>query len=68
MHNHPALIVNSTEIPITHQDKIFGIALDSKLSFIPHIKQLRIKCNQTIQLLKAIDHSDWGDKKKTQIK
>ena len=54
MHNHPALIVNSIEIPITHEYKFLGITLDSKLSFISYIKQLRIKCNQTIQLLRAI--------------
>ena len=38
MHNHPALILNGTEIFITHQHKFFSITLDLKLSFIPHIK------------------------------
>ena len=38
MHNHLALILNGTEIPIIHQQKFLGITLDSKLSFIPHIK------------------------------
>ena len=42
MHNHPALILNNTEIPMTHQYKFLGITLYSKLYFIPHIKQLRI--------------------------
>ena len=40
----------------------------SKLSLVPHIKQLRIKYNQTIQLLRAIDHTDWGADKKNLIK
>ena len=48
------------KIPITQQYKFLGITLDLKLSFIPYIKQLRIKCNQTIQLLRTIAHTDWG--------
>ena len=64
MHNQPTLTLNGTEIPITQQYKFLGITLDPKLSFIPHIKQLRIKCNQTIQLLRTIAHSDWSANKK----
>ena len=65
MHNQPTLTLNGSEILITQQYKFLSITLYPKLSFIPHIKQLRIKCNQTIQLLRTIAHTDWGvDKKK----
>ena len=65
MHNQPTLTLNGSEIPITQQYKFLGITLDPKLSFIPYIKQLRIKCNKTIQLPRTIAHTDWGaDKKK----
>ena len=66
MHNQPTLTLNGSEIPIDQQYEFLGITLDPKLSFISHIKQLRIKYNQTIQLLRSIAHTDWGaDKKKT---
>ena len=68
MHNHPKLTLNNTEIPITDEHKFLGIIFDSKLSFIPHIKKLRIKCNQAMQLLRAIAHTDWGADRKTLIK
>ena len=65
MHNQPTLTLNDSEIPVTQQYKFLGITLDPELSFIPHIKQLRIKCNITIQLLRTIAHTDLGaDKKK----
>ena len=65
MHNQPTLTLNGSEISITQPDKFLGITLNPKLSFITHIKQLRIKCNQTIQLLRTIARTDWGaDKKK----
>ena len=68
MHNQPTLTLNGFEIPITPQYKFLGITLDRKLSFIPLIKQLRIKCNQTIQLLRTITHTDWGADKKNLVK
>ena len=37
--------------------------LDRKLSFIPHFKYLRTKCNKTIQLLRTIAHTNWGGSK-----
>ena len=62
MHNQPTLTLNDTKMPIIHQYKFLSITLDSKLFFIPHIKQLRINCNQ---LLRTIAHIDLGaDKKK----
>ena len=64
MHNQPTLTLNGSEITISQQYKFLGITLDPKLSFIPHIKQLRIKCIQTIQLLRTIAHTDWGADKK----
>ena len=64
MHNQPTQTLNGSEIPITQQYKFLGIALDSKLSFNSHIKQLRIKCNQTIHLLINIAHTDWGADRK----
>ena len=60
MHNQPTQTLNGSEISITQQYKFLGITLDPKLSFIPHIKQLRIKCNKTIQLLRTIAHTDLG--------
>ena len=35
IYNHPALILNGTEIPINQEYKFQGITLDPKLSFIP---------------------------------
>ena len=68
MHNQPTLTLNGSEIPITQQYKFLGITLDPKLSFIPLFKQLRIKCNQTIQLLRTIARTDWGADLKKKFK
>ena len=48
--------------------KYLGIIFDRKLSFIPHIKYLRTKCNKTIQLLRTIAQTNWGGIKETLLK
>ena len=64
IHNQPTLTLNSSEICITQQYIFLGITLNPKLSISRHIKQLRIKCNQTIQLLRTIAHTDWDANKR----
>ena len=66
MHNQSTLTLNGSEITITQQYNFLGITLDPKLSFIPHIKQLKIKYNQTVQLLRNVAHTYCGAHKKTQ--
>ena len=64
MHNQPTL--NGIEIAIIQQ--FLGINPNAKLYFIPHIKQLRIKCNQTIKVFRIISHTDGGaDKTQTKL-
>ena len=68
VHLDPVLKIDHTEIPIVDHYKYVGIIFDHKLSFIPHIKYLRTKCNKTIQLLWTIAHTNWGGSKETLLK
>ena len=68
LHLDPELKLNNTEIPVVDQYKYLGVIFDHKLSFIPHIKYLRTKCNKTIQLLRTIAHIIWGGSKETLLK
>ena len=68
LHLDPVLKIDHTEIPIVEHYKYLGIILDRKLSFTPHIKSLRTKCNKTIQLLRTIAHTNWGGNKETLLK
>ena len=45
---YPVLKIDRTEIPIVEHYKYLGIIFDHKLTFFPHIKYLRTKCNKTI--------------------
>ena len=65
LHLDPVLKLNNTEIPVIDQYKYLGVTFDCKLSFILHIRYLRIKCNKIIQLHRTIAHTDWGGSKET---
>jgi hypothetical protein len=56
----PQLYLNGQIIPVVKETKFLGIIFDSKLSFIPHLKHLKTKCNRTLNLLKVVSHRDWG--------
>ena len=38
-------------IPVVEENKFLGIVFDRKFSFIPHIKQLKAKCQKALNLL-----------------
>ena len=57
LHLDTVLKIDHTEIPIVEHYKYLGFIFGRKLSFIPHIKYLRTKCNKTIQLLRTIAHT-----------
>ena len=46
------------------ENKFLGIVFDRKLSFIPHIKQLKAKCQKALNLLRVVAHTDWGADRK----
>ena len=65
-HDDPKLTLDGTPIPVVEETKFLGIIFDKKLTFIPHIKNLKAKCLKALNLLKVIAHTDWGaDKKNT---
>ena len=65
LHLDPALKLYNNPIPIVDQAKFLGVIFDKKLSFIPHINTLKLKCQKALNVLKLLSHSDWGGDKKS---
>ena len=51
------LKLNDFILPIVKEKKFLGVILDSKLTWKPHILQLKDKCNRSLNLLKTIARS-----------
>jgi hypothetical protein len=59
-HLDPQLYLNGQLIPVVKETKFLGVIFDSKLAFVPHLKQLKTKCTKSLNLLKIVSHRDWG--------
>jgi ribonuclease HI len=44
-----------------------GVTFDQKLSFLPHIKNLKKECSNALNILRVISGSDWGADKRTML-
>ena len=63
--NDPILTLYGTRIPVVEENKFLGNVFNRKLSFIPHIKQLKAKCQKALNLLRrVVAHTDWGADRK----
>ena len=68
LHDDPLLTIDNNVIPVVKEAKFLGILFDNKLSFIPHLRNLRDKCLKALNLLRVVAHRDWGGDFLTLIK
>ena len=59
-HPDPSLSLNNKTIPVVKEVKFLGMVFDNRLSFIPHLKNLRTRCMKALNLLRVVGHKDWG--------
>ena len=68
LHPDPSLCLYNAPIPVVTQTKFLGMIFDNKLSFVPHLQNLRTKCNKAMNILKVVSHRDWGGDSQTLLK
>ena len=64
----PVIFLYGKQIPVTTSIKFLGITLDPKLNFLQHIKNIKYKCQRSINLLKILTNTDWGGEKNSLLK
>merc|ERR1711893_368091 len=60
MYDDPSLLLNGSEIPLVEEFKFLGVIFDKKLSFIPHINYIKLKCSKALNFLKVVSNMNWG--------
>ncbi|GBN45610.1 RNA-directed DNA polymerase from mobile element jockey [Araneus ventricosus] len=60
LHLDPELQLNGVSIPFLKEIRFLGVVFDSKLSFLPHVMQLRKKCEKSLNILKVLSTTAWG--------
>ena len=56
----PDLYINGIRIPCVPSTKFLGLTFDSKMTWLPHIKDLKARCLKSLDLLKVLSHTTWG--------
>ncbi|CAF3444092.1 unnamed protein product, partial [Rotaria socialis] len=62
---YPNITLYGSPIRIVDEFKFLGLIFDSRLTWIPHFKQLRKKCLKALDILKVVSHTSWGADRRT---
>jgi hypothetical protein len=60
LHPHPTLFLQNSALPLVPSVKFLGLLLDNKLSWKPHLRWLRVKCQGSLNILIVLRERSWG--------
>ena len=56
----PDLYLYKTKIPVKDKVRFLGLIFDKKLTFLPHIKDLKLRCQNALNAMKVFSNPEWG--------
>jgi hypothetical protein len=65
---HPEPSLRLCKIPLANETKFLGVVFDSKLTFKPHMGNLKKKYLQAMNLLCVVVHTGWGSDSTTLLR
>jgi len=60
IHLSPDIFLSAHAIPYKPTAKFLGLTFDSKLTWRPHVNNIKAKCTKSMNLLKSVASEDWG--------
>ncbi|XP_055925872.1 uncharacterized protein LOC129957542 [Argiope bruennichi] len=60
IHSDPVILIRNMAIPVATEIRFLGVVFDRKLTFLPHILQLRKRCEKNLNILKVLSKTSWG--------
>ena len=64
----PVLKLDNDHIQFVKEAKFLGLIWDTKLTFEPHIKYLKARCQKSLNILKVLSRTEWGADRTTLLK
>ena len=64
----PVLKLGNDPIQFVKEAKFLGLIWDTKLTFEPHIKYLKARCQKSLNILKVLSRTQWGADQITLLK
>ncbi|WP_435336452.1 hypothetical protein, partial [Klebsiella pneumoniae] len=47
------------------QTRFLGLIFDSRLTWVPHLRYIKVACIKAMRLLRVLSHTSWGADRKT---
>ena len=67
-HPDPDIYIKGTRIPCVEETRFLGLIFDQKLTWVPHIKSIKAKCLDSLNILRVLSHYSWGADRQTLLK
>ena len=56
----PTILLDKSPIKVVKEAKFLSLNLDFKLIFKNHIQHLKSSCQKALDILRVVEHTDWG--------
>ena len=64
VHPDPDLYIHGQRISCKEETRFLGLLFDRRLTWMPHLKDLKVRCLQAMNILRVLSHTSWGADRK----
>ena len=64
MHPDPDIFLNGQRISCVDETRFLGLIFGRRLSWMPHLKDLKNRCIKALEVFKVLSHTTWGADRK----
>ena len=68
VHPDPDIYLKGQRIPCVEETRFLGLTFDHKLTWVPHMKLLKARCLEAMNILKVLSYSTWGADRQTLLR
>ena len=68
LHPDPDIYIKGQRIPCAQEARFLGLIFDHRLTWVAHLKSLKSKCLDALNILKVLAHTSWGSDRQTLLR
>ena len=68
VHPDPDLYLNGQRIPCVEETRFLGLMFDHRLTWVAHVKYIKTKCLEALNILRVLSHTSWGADRQTLLR
>ncbi|KAK3877974.1 hypothetical protein Pcinc_017376 [Petrolisthes cinctipes] len=68
IHSDPELFMYGHQIRCIEETRFLGLLFDKRLTWVPHLRTLKVSCLKALNLLRVLGHTSWGADRATLLR